>query len=256
MNRSHIITAALALAGTAVAGLGLVVIDHRLSKSHGQAEAPLDPATPGPTSAASRADFAVPPRFAADDPSPAATPDAQPSAPPSQVAPQAAPSPTPAAPAKSADAFVIKRILPIKGAIRYGDWHWDEAGVPKGPIIITVDLDARVLSVFRDGYEIGATAVLLGSQEKPTPTGVFPITEKQATHFSTIYDSAPMPFMQRLTNDGVTIHATTVENGYASHGCVGVPLDFARKLFGVTHVGDKVIITKGKQTGMGQSLVG
>jgi hypothetical protein len=156
--------------------------------------------------------------------------------------------------AKTADErFVIKRILPISGPIRYGDFHWDDAGVAPGPLVITVDLDARVLSVFRGGYEIGATAVLLGTQDKPTPTGLFPITEKQVTHVSTLYD-ASMPYMQRLTNDGITIHATNVQNGYASHGCIGVPLAFAKKLFGVTVVGDKVYITRGKHVGLGDQI--
>lgn len=162
----------------------------------------------------------------------------------------------PAAPAKPADdTFVIKRILPIEGPIRYGEWHWDDKGVPDGPLTITVDLDARVLSVFRGGYEIAATAVLLGTQEKPTPTGVFPITEKDADHVSNLYD-APMPWMLRLTNDGITIHGTTVENGYASHGCVGLPDPFAKKLFGIAKRGDKVYITRGKMVGLGDSLVG
>jgi lipoprotein-anchoring transpeptidase ErfK/SrfK len=151
--------------------------------------------------------------------------------------------------------FVIKRILPIAGPIKYGEWHWDEAGVPAGPLVITVDLDARVMSVFRDGYEIGTTAVLVGTQEKPTPLGVFSITQKDAKHVSNLYD-APMPFMMRLTNDGVTIHATHVQNGFASHGCIGVPLDFAATLFGKAHIGDKVYITRGKQVGVGDALVG
>ena len=150
--------------------------------------------------------------------------------------------------------FVVKRILPIAGPIKYGEWHWDEAGVPAGPLVITVDLDARVMSVFRDGYEIGTTAVLVGTQEKPTPLGVFPITQKDAKHVSNLYD-APMPFMMRLTNDGVTIHATHVQNGFASHGCIGVPLDFAATLFGKAHIGDKVYITRGKQVGVGDTLV-
>jgi lipoprotein-anchoring transpeptidase ErfK/SrfK len=64
-----------------------------------------------------------------------------------------------------------------------------------------------------------------------------------------------MPFMQRLTDDGITLHATKVENGYASHGCIGMPLPFARKLFAITHLGDKVYITRGKQVGLGDSLV-
>lgn len=150
--------------------------------------------------------------------------------------------------------FVIKRILPISGPIRYGEWHWDEAKVPEGPIVVTVDLDARVLSVFKGGYEIGATAVLLGTEEKPTPLGVFPITQKKRHHVSNLYD-ADMPYMQRLTDDGITLHASNVELGYASHGCVGMPEAFAAKLFAVTKVGDRVFITRGKQIGMGDSLV-
>jgi len=152
--------------------------------------------------------------------------------------------------------FVIKRILPITGPIKYGQWHWDEAGAPTtGPIVITVDLDARVLSVFRGGYEIGATAVLLGTSEKPTPLGVFPVKWKKKDHYSSIYDRAPMPFTQRLTNDGVSIHGTQVEKGYASHGCIGTPNPFAQKLYAITKLGDKVYITRGKHVGMGDSLI-
>jgi lipoprotein-anchoring transpeptidase ErfK/SrfK len=166
------------------------------------------------------------------------------------VEPAAAAKP---APPKPDERFVIKRILPIEGPIRYGEWHWDEAGVPQGPLVITVDLEARVLSVFRAGYEIGATAVLLGTQDKPTPLGVFPISQKKVDHTSNLYD-AEMPYMQRLTDDGITIHATKVENGYASHGCIGVPEPFAKKLFTTTRLGDKVYITRGKQIGLGDSL--
>ena len=172
--------------------------------------------------------------------------------------PAARPAPVAAAPAAPPrdERFVIKRILPISGPIRYGEWHWDEQGVPAGPLVMTVDLEARVLSVFRGGYEIGATAVLLGTQEKPTPLGVFPITMKDADHTSSTYDNAPMPFTLRLTEDGVSIHGTKVEKGYASHGCVGVPDDFARKLFAVARLGDKVYITRGKSIGAGESLTG
>lgn len=154
------------------------------------------------------------------------------------------------------EAFVIKRILPIEGPIRYGEWHWNEEGAPaEGPLVITVDLEARVISVFRAGYEIGAAAVLLGTEEKPTPLGVFPITQKKRHHVSSIY-GAPMPFMQRLTDDGIALHASSVERGYASRGCIGMPEPFAEKVFGVTSLGDKVYITRGKRIGMGDSLVG
>jgi lipoprotein-anchoring transpeptidase ErfK/SrfK len=120
--------------------------------------------------------------------------------------------------------------------------------------VVTVDLEARTLSVFRDGHEIGATAILKGYGTKPTPVGVFPITEKDATHVSNIYD-APMPWMLRLTADGITIHGSKVERGYATNGCIGVPNEFARHLFGAAKLGDKVIITDGKRLGVGQAIL-
>ncbi|MEY4056564.1 MAG: hypothetical protein RL519_1899 [Pseudomonadota bacterium] len=177
------------------------------------------------------------------------------------IANAAAPGSTRAAanpPAAARDErFVIKRILPIDGPIRYGEWHWDESGAPpNGPLVMTVDLEARVLSVFRAGYEIGATAVLLGTQDKPTPIGRFPIIWKKADHYSRTYNGAPMPFTHRLTNDGISIHGTKVEKGYASHGCIGVPNSFGKKLFAVTRLGDVVYITRGKRIGKGDSLVG
>ncbi len=170
------------------------------------------------------------------------------------------PAPTDTAEPKSEPrdgGFVIRHILPITGPIRYGEWHWDESAAPAaGPLVMTVDLEARVLSVFRGGYEIGATAVLLGTQEKPTPLGRFPIIWKKADHYSRTYDGAPMPFTHRLTSDGISIHGTKVEKGYASHGCIGVPNGFGKKLFAVTKLGDVVYITRGKRIGKGDSLVG
>jgi hypothetical protein len=161
----------------------------------------------------------------------------------------AAPAPKPTA------EFVVKRILPIEGAIKYGEWHWDEKGAPAdGATVVTVDLKANVLSVFRDGYEIGATAILTGYGDKPTPLGVFPITEKDRDHVSNLYD-APMPYMLRLTNDGVSIHSTKVENGYVTHGCIGVPDAFAAKLFAAAKLGDRVIVTDGAKMGMGDAII-
>ena len=161
----------------------------------------------------------------------------------------------PAPPPPVDERFVVKRILPIEGPIQYGEWHWDENGAPaQGALVITVDLKANVLSVFRDGYEIGATAVLIGFGDTPTPVGVFPITEKDRDHVSNLYD-APMPYMLRMTNDGITIHGTKVENGYITHGCIGVPNAFAKKLFGEAKLGDRVIVTDGATLKLGDRIV-
>ncbi|MCP3730512.1 L,D-transpeptidase family protein [Sphingomonas sp. MG17] len=162
--------------------------------------------------------------------------------------PAPAPSPTP-------EPLVVKRILAIDGPIRFGDYFWDTAGIPaEGALVITVDLEAQTMSVFRDGYEIGATAIIYGADEKPTPLGLHTITQKKVHHISNLY-GAPMPYMMRLTNDGVAIHASEkIDGGYATHGCIGVPLAFAKLVFAQAKLGDRVIITRGKRLGMGGTI--
>jgi lipoprotein-anchoring transpeptidase ErfK/SrfK len=150
--------------------------------------------------------------------------------------------------------MVLKRVLDTGGAIKFGDWFWDDHGVPAGPVVITVDLKAQVLSIFRDGYEIGTAAIIYGADDKPTPLGTFPILQKDADHRSTTYWGAPMPYMQRLTWDGVSIHGAPIDPHYATHGCIGVPKPFAKLLFGATRLGDKVIVTDGKMMTGGASL--
>jgi lipoprotein-anchoring transpeptidase ErfK/SrfK len=157
--------------------------------------------------------------------------------------------------ATAAEPYRVRHILPIDHAMAFGEWHWDETGAPRdGAIVITVDLKAQVLSVFRGGWEIGTAVVLYGAGQTPTPLGVFGITQKDADHHSNIYGGAPMPFMLRLTNDGVSIHGSLVAQGYATHGCVGTPRAFARKLFGVVKLGDKVIVTNGETLDVGQAI--
>jgi hypothetical protein len=158
------------------------------------------------------------------------------------------------APAPVDSPFVVKSILKINEPIKFGQFFWDESAASTGPIVVTVDLQARTISVFRDGHEIGAAAILKGYGEKPTPTGVFPVTQKDADHVSNIYD-APMPWMMRLTADGVAIHGSKVERGYATNGCIGVPDEFAKRLFRIATLGDKVIITDGKRLDIGQSIL-
>lgn len=141
--------------------------------------------------------------------------------------------------------LTIKRVLTIDEPFVHGYYKWDDKGVPDGEIVVTVDLKAESISVFRGGYEIGAAVITFGDAEKPTPTGVFPITQKNKDHVSNIYGSS-MPYMMRLTNDGVAIHATDVKWGWGTRGCIGVPLEFARLLFEQAKIGDRVIITNGK----------
>ena len=136
---------------------------------------------------------------------------------------------------------VITSVLNDKRPLRFGDFIWNDAGVAAGRSWVWIDLAMQTISVFRGGDEIGSAVILYGTDGKATPTGIFPILEKAEQHRSTLYD-AEMPYMLRLTGDGVAIHASNVREGSATHGCIGVPADFAQHLFAELHRGDRVAI--------------
>lgn len=136
----------------------------------------------------------------------------------------------------------VRSLLNIKRPMRFGDYVWNDLGIPvDGPVRVRVDLARQMLSVFRDGHEVGTAVILYGTDNKPTPTGNFPILARARQHRSSLYDAA-MPYMLRLTHDGVAIHASSVRRGAATHGCIGVPLEFARLLFDQVARGDLVTI--------------
>src|SRR5438067_537122 len=139
----------------------------------------------------------------------------------------------------------IKSILDVRSPMTYGQFVWNDAGVPAGPTWIRVDLHAQLMSVFRAGHEIGTAVILYGADGLPTPTGKFPILAKLKDHRSITYDNAPMPYTLRLTRDGVSIHGSNVRWGFATHGCIGIPKAFAAKLFEVVKTGDEVLIVSG-----------
>lgn len=136
---------------------------------------------------------------------------------------------------------IVRSVLNVTKPMQFGGFVWDENNIPKGPVWVRIDLTRQLLSVFRGGHEIGSAVILYGTDGKPTPTGSFTILQKDAHHISQSYD-APMPYMLRLTNDGVAIHGSNVREGWATHGCIGVPLDFARLLFAAASKGDPVVI--------------
>jgi hypothetical protein len=135
----------------------------------------------------------------------------------------------------------IRSVLNVGRPLRYGASVWNDEQVPRGRVWIRVDLERQLLSVFRAGHEIGTAVILYGAADKQSPTGAFRVLQKAADYHSRTYDAA-MPYMLRLTADGVAIHGAEVRRGAATHGCIGVPTDFARKLFAEVRVGDPVVI--------------
>lgn len=147
----------------------------------------------------------------------------------------------PSLPLPDGRARAVHSLLNIRQPMQFGDHVWNDSGVGKGPIWVRVDLARQTLSVFRAGHEIGTAVILFGADGKPTPSGVFPVLAKARQHRSSLYD-AEMPFMLRLTGDGIAIHASNVRDGAATHGCIGVPPAFAQLLFDTLNVGDEVAI--------------
>ncbi len=135
----------------------------------------------------------------------------------------------------------VGSLLAVPGKMAFGDFLWNERGAASGPIWIRVDLPRQLISVFRGGDEIGTAVVVYGSDGTATPSGSFRLLGKERLHRSRAYD-ADMPFTLWLTHDGVALHASVVARGRATHGCIGLPPDFARQLFAVAQRGDRVFV--------------
>jgi hypothetical protein len=123
-----------------------------------------------------------------------------------------------------------------------GEFTWHPERSPLGAVAIVVSIPDQRVHVYRNGIRIGVSTCSTGKPGHETPTGVFTILQKDKDHRSSTYNNAPMPNMNRLTWDGVALHAGKLPGYPASHGCVRLPLEFSELLFGVTHVGTAVIV--------------
>lgn len=120
---------------------------------------------------------------------------------------------------------------------------WRPELAPVGPMVMLVSLDEQRVYVYRNGIAIGESRISSGRRGHETPTGIYTILQKEREHRSNLYDDAPMPFMQRLTWDGVAMHAGMLPGHPASHGCIRLPEAFAERLFEVTTRGMVVVVT-------------
>ena len=123
-----------------------------------------------------------------------------------------------------------------------GKFEWHPERSTSGPVVVIVSLPDQQAYVYHNGIRIGRTSVSTGRPGHQTPTGVFTILQKDKDHRSSIYNNAPMPYMERLTWGGIALHAGNLPGYPASHGCVRLPLEFSRLLFGVTTMSTTVVI--------------
>ena len=140
-------------------------------------------------------------------------------------------------PALAATAVTVEEAV----ALAPGGFVWRDPG-SVARLSVVVSLPDQRAYVYRGGALVAVSTVSTGKEGHDTPVGSFPVLQKAAVHKSSLYDDASMPFMQRLTWDGVAIHAGANPGFPASHGCVRMPAAFAKKLFAATRIGTTVTV--------------
>lgn len=126
--------------------------------------------------------------------------------------------------------------------LKPGEFVWNPGVAPAGPIVVLVSLGEQRAYVYRNGVEIGVSTISSGKSGYGTPTGVFVILQKDKDHHSSKYNNAAMPYTQRLTWDGVALHAGGLPGYPSSHGCVHLPSKFSEELFNVSLMGMTVVV--------------
>ena len=108
-----------------------------------------------------------------------------------------------------------------------------------------VSLRTQRITIYDANGWILRAPVSSGEKGRETPAGIFSVIQKEAEHYSNLYDNAPMPHMQRITWSGIALHGGLLPGYPASHGCIRMPFGFAARLFDVTRLGMRVIVAPG-----------
>lgn len=127
-------------------------------------------------------------------------------------------------------------------ALKPGQFVWEPRDSYEGLMKIVVVLDIQRIYVFQNDKLLGFSTISSGKKGKETPTGYFNILQKNIDHKSNLYSNAPMPYMQRLTWDGIAMHGGHLPGYPASHGCIRLPHPFAKALFGATQMNQEVVV--------------
>jgi hypothetical protein len=134
-------------------------------------------------------------------------------------------------------------VFEVAQQLKNGEYVWAPELSPSGSALLVVNLATQRAVLFRNGVPMAASTISSGKEGNETPTGVFSILEKRKEHYSSTYNNAPMPNMQRLTWKGIALHAGNLPGYPASHGCIRLPMRFSELLFGATEKGMTVVIT-------------
>jgi ankyrin repeat protein len=137
------------------------------------------------------------------------------------------------------------KMLPLYLAAQTGKWQCTQILLGSGPapeeLRIEISLSSQHAAVIKDGVPIFSTVCSTGRSGYSTRTGDYIITDKDRSHRSTIY-KVEMPYFMRLSCLDFGMHEGVVPNYPASHGCIRLPGEAARKLFAEIPVGTVVTV--------------
>jgi ankyrin repeat protein len=138
-----------------------------------------------------------------------------------------------------------QHMLPLYFAAWTQDWQCVQMLLGGGPgpdqLRVEISLAKQHASVIKDGVTVFTTKVSTGRDGFNTKPGYYVITDKDRDHRSTIY-KCPMPYFMRLSCRDFGLHEGVVQPYPASHGCIRLPGDAAKKLFVDLPIGTVVSI--------------
>ena len=130
-------------------------------------------------------------------------------------------------------------------AAETGHWRCTQILLGSGPspeqLRIEISLASQRVALVKNGVPVFRTQCSTGRRGYSTRTGQFVITNKERNHRSTIYH-VEMPYFMRLSCLDFGMHAGFVPNYPASHGCIRLPSDAARKFFSEIPIGTLVSV--------------
>jgi lipoprotein-anchoring transpeptidase ErfK/SrfK len=129
-----------------------------------------------------------------------------------------------------------------KVGLKPGEYLWASTIPKDGDTRVVIDRLTQTGYVYRGDKLIGVSSISTAKQGHITPLGEWSILEKRPFYRSKKYDNAPMPWMERIDEYGIALHGGGTPGYPESHGCIHFPTPFAKKLYGLTKIGTKVII--------------
>ena len=137
------------------------------------------------------------------------------------------------------------KMMALYFAAELGHWKAAQVLLGSGPepekLRIEISLASQRMSLIKDGVPVLNSICSTGREGYTTKRGYFVITDKNRYHRSTIYH-VDMPYFMRLSCLDFGMHEGVVPNYPASHGCIRLPGETARKLFAEIPIGTVVAV--------------